>query len=78
MKTVASIMHAIGYGGNGLLFLYIETVGILRNPINLINPLYHLQVIIALLTTPLFWLLLLVTLAGVGVAALSEKGSASP
>lgn len=66
-------MLFIGYGGNALLCLWIEAIGIIRNPINLINPLYHVNVLIRWLTTPLSWLLILVTLAGVGLNALTDR-----
>lgn len=72
MQGLASLMYAIGFGGNALLFLYIEAVGVIRNPFNLINPLYHIEVVIAWVTTQWFWLLLLVTLAAFGVSALGK------
>lgn len=75
MKGLATALYFIGYGGNALLFLYIEAVGIMSNPLQLINPLFHIGVIIQMFVTPLFWLFLLITLAAFGLMHIQENST---
>ncbi|MGI6570028.1 MAG: hypothetical protein ACOX27_03045 [Caldicoprobacterales bacterium] len=64
LKGFFGLIYIMGYIGNGLLFLYIEWLYIREDLIQIINPLLHFQVIFTLLKTPLFWILIVVTLLG--------------
>lgn len=58
LQGLFGFMWMIGFIGNGILFMYVEWTYIRQSFFNMINPLIHLQVMITLLTTPLFWILL--------------------
>jgi hypothetical protein len=63
------LMWMAGALGNALLFLYVEWAFVRENFLQIFNPLLQLQVLLRLLTIPLFWLLLI--LAGVGYFAMA-------
>lgn len=58
LQGLFGFMWMIGFIGNGILFMYVEWTYIRQSFFNMINPLIHSQVMITLLTTPLFWILL--------------------
>ena len=63
------LMWMAGALGNALLFLYVEWAFVRENFLQIFNPFLQLQVLLRLLTIPLFWLLLI--LAGVGYFAMA-------
>jgi len=83
LQRVFAAMYTIGYVGNGILFLYTYwmyikvymQVNLASALINLINPFFHLNVIIIYLTMPLFWILFTITIVGlVVVQKLDDTG----
>lgn len=58
------MIYLLGFIGNGLLFLYVEWFYISKSFLQIFNPLLQIQVIVTLLTMPLFWILLVITLLG--------------
>lgn len=83
LQRVFAAIYTMGYVGNGLLFLYTYWMYIKAYMqvnlgyvlISLINPLFHIQVIITFLTIPLFWILLATTIVGlVVVQKLDDTG----
>jgi len=74
LQGLFRFMWMIGFIGNGILFMYIEWMYIRQNFFNIINPLIYPQVMITLLTTPLFWILLAIAISGhFGVTKLETK-----
>ncbi|GEM86388.1 hypothetical protein [Meiothermus granaticius] len=61
---IFGVVWMIGFAGNILLFLYAEWLLIRESFWNLINPLLQLGAIIQLLTWPLFWIFVAITLIG--------------
>jgi len=68
-----SLVYGVGYFGLGLLFLYVEWVYVSQSFWQILNPLLHLQVIIALLQMPLFWILLICSVGGMFAAVGVDK-----
>jgi hypothetical protein len=64
VALLLGLMYISGYVGNGLLFLYIEWTYISQSFLNLFNPLLHFQVLWSVLTSPIFWVLLVFTVIG--------------
>lgn len=64
LAAISRVCWAAGFWGNGLLFLYVEYSLLRDNFARIINPLLHLEVIGVLLSLPLFWVLLALTLLG--------------
>ena len=74
LQGLFGFMWIIGLIGNGILFMYVEWTYIRQSFFNMINPLIHLQVMITLLTMPLFWILLAMAISGYfGATALEKK-----
>lgn len=75
LQRIFAAMHIIGYMGNGLLFIYVYWMWIKAYMqvslgyalISLINPLFHIQVLITYLTMPLFWILFVMAMVGLVV-----------
>ena len=53
-----------GYVGNAILFLYVEWVYLSQGWVQILNPFMHIQVLLTLLSTSLFWLLLSMAIVG--------------
>lgn len=66
-------MMWICYIGTSLVFLAFEIGGLVSNPLNLINPLYHLEVTFATLTQPGTWILFVIGLAGYGLISAQKS-----
>lgn len=64
VKRIFTVCHAIGVGGLILLFILVEIVAILDNPIQILNPFLHVMIALGLLLVPVTWVLLF--LSGVG------------
>ena len=61
LQAIFGLFYGLGYVGNGIFFLYVEWKTLSRSFWQLFNPLFHLEVVITVLTAPLFWILLAVT-----------------
>lgn len=81
MKVLAGVFRVffgflwvVGVVSNGLLFLYVEWSYLRESFFQLFNPLLHLQVMLTLLTMPLFWILTAAIAIGyMGMNALGER-----
>lgn len=73
LQILFSIVSIAGYIGNGILFLYIEWSLLRQGFIQVFNPFLHLQVLVILLTNPIFWVFLAMALVGHYVATRLEK-----
>ncbi len=69
LQGTFGLLWMAGAFGNALLFLYVEWAFVRENFFQIFNPFLQLQVLLRLLTIPLFWLLLI--LAGVGYFAMA-------
>lgn len=74
LRGLFGLLHIIGYAGNGILFLYIEWCYVRNDWVEILNPFLHIKVLITLLTTPLFWIFLVLTVLGL-FAAKGAQGS---
>lgn len=61
LSNAFKLFYNLGYIGNGILFLYVEWLMIKHNWINIFNPFLHIQAIIMLLTSWLFWVIFIWT-----------------
>lgn len=66
-------LWVIGYTGNGILFLYIQWIYLRQGWIQIFNPLLQVQILLTLLSTPLFWIFLLMAILGYYLASVIEK-----
>jgi hypothetical protein len=66
-------LWVIGYVGNGLLFLYVEWIYLRQSWIQIFNPFLQIQVLLTLLSTPLFWLLLAMAILGYYLTTVIEE-----
>jgi hypothetical protein len=57
-------LYIIGYGGNTLLLLYVEWALVMNNWWELLNPFFQLKVLYYMVTQPLFWILVGITVLG--------------
>ena len=73
IKYILVGMYYIGFIVNSILVLYVEWTYLRQSFFQIINPFLHLQVIIALLTMPIFWILLAITIVGYFGATSIEK-----
>jgi hypothetical protein len=73
LQIIFIILWIAGYLGNGILFLFVEWSFIHRNFIQIFNPLLQLQVLAAVLSTPLFWIFLVMALIGYYAATSIDK-----
>ena len=64
LQGLFGLLYGAGFIGNGLLFLYVEWGYLRQNFLQMLNPLLHLQVVVTLVTMPLFWILTAVTFLG--------------
>ncbi|PZO34899.1 MAG: hypothetical protein DCF17_19810 [Shackletoniella antarctica] len=64
LQIFFATLWCIGYLGNGLLFIYIQWSYLRQGWIQIFNPFLHIQVVITLLTTPLFWIFLMMAILG--------------
>ena len=67
LKILMAVIMVAGFFGLGINYSYLKWLNIRESFFNMINPLAHLQVIISMVQTQLFWQLL-------GVAALGALG----
>lgn len=73
LETLFLVINLIGYGGNTILFLKISWNNLSENWIQLLNPFFYIYILVDLIKTPLFWLFLLLAIAGIYCAKLVEK-----
>lgn len=73
LQTIFTILRGIGYLGNGILFLYVEWKFLRQSFVQIFNPLLHLQVLGVVLTSPLFWIFLVLALVGYYAAKSVDK-----
>jgi len=66
-------LWVIGYVGNGILFLYVEWIYLRQGWVQIFNPFLHIQVLLTLLSIPLFWFLLAMAIVGYYLTAVIEK-----
>ena len=71
IRILLTTAYAIGLIGNSPLFLYMEWTFLWQDVVHMFNPFLHLQILGVLLATPLFWVLLGVTV----VALLGAKAA---
>lgn len=64
LQGLFGLLYGAGFIGNGLLFLYVEWSYLRQSFLQFLNPLLHLQVLLTLVTMPLFWILTAVTVLG--------------
>ena len=64
LQSLFGLLYGAGFIGNGLLFLYVEWSYMRQSFLQVFNPLLHLQVVLTLVTMPLFWILTAVTVVG--------------
>lgn len=69
LQGAFGLMWMAGFLGNGLLFLFVEWTYLRDSFLQFLNPFLHLQVLLRLVTIPLFWILLMLT--GVGYFAMA-------
>lgn len=67
LAKIGSAVYIAGYVGSAFLFLIIEWSLILNNWLQLLNPAFHLTVVWTLITSPVFWQFVVVTLVGIGL-----------
>ena len=72
LKGVFGLVGMLGFVGQILLYLTIMATAISEHPINIVNPLLHVQIILQMLVTPLFWILVAVTALGYFAAVGAE------
>ncbi|WP_407272817.1 hypothetical protein [Radiobacillus sp. PE A8.2] len=76
MKLISFLfvgMHLIGYIGMGFLFLWTEWLYLSSNFLQILNPFLHFQVIFSLITTPVFWIFVALSILGFFASAGVEK-----
>jgi hypothetical protein len=73
LQLFFTTLWGIGYVGNGILFLHIEWTYLREGWIQIFNPLLHIQVILTLLSTSLFWLFLVMAVVGYYLTAAIER-----
>jgi hypothetical protein len=64
LRIIFSIIWALGYLGNGVLFVYTEWIILQKNFVQILNPYIHFQVLITLIADPLFWIFLSMAVIG--------------
>jgi uncharacterized membrane protein YdbT with pleckstrin-like domain len=73
LQGLFGLLYGAGFIGNGLLFLYVEWSYLRQSFLQVFNPVLHLQVVLAMLTMPLFWILTVVTVLGYFAMASVQK-----
>jgi hypothetical protein len=69
----AVAMYFVGCSGLIALFSWLDWPNIRQNFWNLLDPFTYLNVLVAMLTLPLFWILLVLALAGWALGAWGNK-----
>lgn len=64
LRIIFSIIWVLGYLDNGFLFVYTEWIILQKSFIQILNPYIHFQVLVILLSTPLFWIFLSMAVVG--------------
>lgn len=64
LQRILECVGMFGYAGNTFLIMYIYWTYLSENLLQIINPFLHFSVIFKLLTTPLFWFFLVITILG--------------
>ena len=73
LQIIFSVIWVLGYLGNGFLFIHTEWIILQKNFIQILNPFFHFQVLVTLLSNPLFWIFLSMAVIGYYVAMKIEK-----
>ena len=73
LRIIFSIIWVLGYLGNGFLFVYTEWIILQKSFIQILNPYIHFQVLVILLSTPLFWIFLSMAVVGYYAVVNIEK-----
>jgi len=73
LQIIFNVIWVLGYLGNGVLFVYTEWIILQKNFIQILNPYIHFQVLVILLSTPLFWIFLSMAVVGYYAVANIEK-----
>jgi len=63
-KLLFTALRFVGFGGIGILFIYIEWTYLRQNFSDLYNPSMHFVAALKMLASPLFWVLLVIAVAG--------------
>jgi len=64
LQIIFSIIWILGYLGNTVLFVYTEWSILQKSFIQILNPYIHFQVLVILLSDPLFWIFLSMAVIG--------------
>jgi hypothetical protein len=64
LQIIFSVIWVLGCLGNGVLFIYTEWIFLQKSFIQILNPYIHFQVLLILLSTPLFWIFLSMAVVG--------------
>ena len=73
LKNLFLVINLVGYGGNTILYIKICWDILSKNWIQLLNPFLHTYILVVLTKTPLFWLFILLAIAGIYCAQLVDK-----
>lgn len=73
LQIIFGVIWVLGYLGNGVLFVYTEWIILQKSFIQILNPYIHFQVLIILLSTPLFWIFLSMAIVGYYAVVNIEK-----
>jgi hypothetical protein len=73
LRITFSVIWVLGCLGNGFLFVYTEWIILQKNFIQILNPYVHFQVLVILLSTPLFWIFLSMAVVGYYAVVNIEK-----
>ncbi|WP_271255057.1 WYL domain-containing protein [Pseudanabaena sp. Chao 1811] len=73
LQSIFNVIWVLGYLGNGVLFIYTEWIILQKNFIQILNPYIHFQVLLILLSTPLFWIFLSMAVVGYYTVVNIEK-----
>jgi hypothetical protein len=73
LQVASFIVWLLAFSGNALLFVYVEWSYLRQSFLQVFNPFLHIEVVLTLITLPLFWILLAVTALGLFAMKVSEK-----
>jgi hypothetical protein len=62
LRGVFGVVYGAAFIANGILFLWVEWTFLRQSFLQMLNPFLHFQVVLTLLTMPLFWVLTVVTI----------------
>ena len=64
LRFLFAAIHLAGFVGIGAVFIYFERTFLRQDSYDLFDPALHLIVLLNMLTSPLFWIMLVITIAG--------------